>query len=142
MKHPPTNGGLVLNEDCTQALTRIVQKVSPAQSHVPLGELVRCARTLKDHQVRIDFTFTRRVGAPVIFVNASSQGRATNLFGLLTKREQEVSRLIVQGFTNAQIARRLRISLGTVKDHLHHVLAKTRMESRTALAAALAREGI
>ncbi|HEY1971191.1 MAG TPA: LuxR C-terminal-related transcriptional regulator [Pseudonocardia sp.] len=45
-------------------------------------------------------------------------------FGPLTRRELDVVRLMGQGYTNAQIARRLVISEGTVKSHVKHILRK------------------
>ena len=48
----------------------------------------------------------------------------------LTEREEEVLELIVQGFTNKLIARRLEISDGTVKGHVKHLLKKIGCKSR------------
>jgi DNA-binding NarL/FixJ family response regulator len=44
--------------------------------------------------------------------------------GVLTRREVDVLRLMSGGHTNAQIARRLVISEGTVKSHVKHILRK------------------
>lgn len=49
---------------------------------------------------------------------------------LLSVREREVMALVARGMTNAQIARRLRITEGTVKHHLRKVFAKLRATSR------------
>lgn len=51
----------------------------------------------------------------------------------LTPREQEVARLTCCGCTNADIARRLNITLATVKTHLIHVFGKTGVSNRAAL---------
>jgi DNA-binding CsgD family transcriptional regulator len=56
----------------------------------------------------------------------------------LSKREREVCELVRLGFTNAEIAKRLFISEGTVKVHVHHVFDKLGIRSRTALALAAA----
>ncbi len=53
----------------------------------------------------------------------------------LTPREHEVLELIRQGLSNRQIARTLWISESTVKVHVHHVLAKMNVRSRTEAAA-------
>jgi DNA-binding NarL/FixJ family response regulator len=53
----------------------------------------------------------------------------------LTPRESEVLELIRQGLSNKQIARTLWISESTVKVHVHHVLAKMDVRSRTEAAA-------
>ncbi len=57
-------------------------------------------------------------------------------FEALSKREYEVATLVAAGFSNAQIAQALFISLATVKDHVHAVLNKTETESRSAMTAA------
>ena len=56
----------------------------------------------------------------------------------LTAREREVLRLIDQGLSNKEIARRLDIGLSTVKNHVHNILDKT-SASRRAQAAARVR---
>jgi predicted ATPase/DNA-binding CsgD family transcriptional regulator len=53
----------------------------------------------------------------------------------LTPSELGVVRLIAQGATNAEVARRLVISRATVKTHLYHVFAKLDITNRTELAA-------
>jgi DNA-binding NarL/FixJ family response regulator len=49
----------------------------------------------------------------------------------LTPREREVLSLVRQGLSNRQIAKTLWISESTVKVHVHHVLAKMGVHSRT-----------
>jgi two-component system NarL family response regulator len=56
----------------------------------------------------------------------------------LTTREVEVLELISKGFTNQQIARRLVIEVGTVKNHVHNILEKLNVSSRSEAAAYLA----
>ncbi len=57
--------------------------------------------------------------------------------GDLTAREREIVGLIDRGMSNKQIARQLCIEVPTVKNHVHHVLAKLRVERRGAAAALL-----
>jgi len=47
--------------------------------------------------------------------------------------------LVAAGLANKQIALRLGITTATVKDHVHRILEKTELPSRTALAAAIMR---
>lgn len=56
----------------------------------------------------------------------------------LTPREREVLELIAQGRTNPEIAERLNIELGTVKNHVHNILRKLNVSSREEAAAYLA----
>jgi len=53
----------------------------------------------------------------------------------LTSREQEVYALMKQGLANREIAKALWISESTVKVHVHHVLEKLNVRSRTEAAA-------
>jgi non-specific serine/threonine protein kinase len=48
----------------------------------------------------------------------------------LTPREQEVARLLAQGYSDRQIAEALTIALSTVGSHVHHLLAKLGVHSR------------
>ncbi|MBJ3813005.1 response regulator transcription factor [Streptomyces flavofungini] len=54
---------------------------------------------------------------------------------LLTKREQEVARLVAEGMTNADIGAELFISAGTVKTHLAHLQKKLKVQNRVGIAA-------
>jgi DNA-binding NarL/FixJ family response regulator len=56
----------------------------------------------------------------------------------LTPREQEVLELIGRGLTNQEIADRLVIQVGTVKNHVHNILQKLDVSSRDDAAAYLA----
>jgi DNA-binding NarL/FixJ family response regulator len=57
----------------------------------------------------------------------------------LTSREQDIIALIDKGLSNKEIARQLKISLPTVKNHVHNILEKLQVRRRGA-AAALLRE--
>ncbi|HLF26696.1 MAG TPA: response regulator transcription factor [Anaerolineae bacterium] len=48
----------------------------------------------------------------------------------LTPREREVLRLMAQDLSNREIAHRLIIEVGTVKNHVHNILAKLNLSSR------------
>ncbi|GAB3209478.1 response regulator [Marinactinospora thermotolerans] len=60
----------------------------------------------------------------------------------LTPRELDVVRAVAQGLTNAEIADRLYLSLGTVKRHLTNVQTKLRARNRVEIAAWAYRNGI
>jgi DNA-binding NarL/FixJ family response regulator len=55
----------------------------------------------------------------------------------LTQREQEVLGLLVRGLSNRRIARSLRISESTVKNHLHAIFLKLDVTDRTQAIAAI-----
>jgi two-component system, NarL family, nitrate/nitrite response regulator NarL len=48
----------------------------------------------------------------------------------LTPREMQVLELIGKGLSNKEIARVLRVELATVKNHVHQILSKTRVQRR------------
>ncbi len=50
----------------------------------------------------------------------------------LTPRHWELLRLVAAGHTNAQIARRLGVSAGTVRKHLENIYSRLQVSSRTA----------
>ena len=52
----------------------------------------------------------------------------------LTPREIELVRLAASGLRNREMARRLEISEGTVKMHLHNIYRKLKLENRVAIA--------
>jgi two-component system, NarL family, response regulator LiaR len=60
----------------------------------------------------------------------------------LTPREREVLQLVVEGYANKQIARRLRITEKTVKTHVSSILQKLGVPDRTAAAVLALRQGL
>jgi DNA-binding NarL/FixJ family response regulator len=60
----------------------------------------------------------------------------------LTRREVDVVRLVADGLSNQQIARRLVVSEATVKTHLNHVLSKLNVDGRPGLVAWAWRHGL
>ena len=53
---------------------------------------------------------------------------------MLSAREREVMLLVAEGLSNKDIARRLEITDGTVKVHLHCIYEKLGIRNRTLLA--------
>jgi len=54
---------------------------------------------------------------------------------MLTARERQIMRLVSEGLSNKEIGRRLNITDGTIKVHLHHIFQKLEISNRTVLAA-------
>jgi two-component system, NarL family, nitrate/nitrite response regulator NarL len=52
----------------------------------------------------------------------------------LTYRERQIIRLVSEGLSNKEIGRRLKITDGTIKVHLHKIFQKLQVANRTALA--------
>jgi DNA-binding NarL/FixJ family response regulator len=101
------------------------------------AEIVRLASELRgDVAISVDFTATEELGAPVVFLHQKTLPLPVAYLDQLTRREREVAAVVTEGATNKEIAQRLGISVLTVKDHVHHILAKTGLSSRAALIAA------
>ena len=66
---------------------------------------------------------------------------AKNNYGL-TDRELEVLALIVEGLNNAQIAKRLVVTLSTAKAHVHSILQKLYVTNRTQATIQAVKEGL
>lgn len=62
--------------------------------------------------------------------------RAVNADGmrLLTKREEDVVRLVAEGMQNREIAKELELSEHTVRNYMFHVFEKLGVSSRVELA--------
>ncbi len=78
-----------------------------------------------------------------VTINALDSDQATILEAdPLTNKELEVLELMVQGFTNNQIAGQLYMSLGTVKVHIRSILSKLCANDRTQAAVLAMRAGL
>ena len=91
----------------------------------------------------MDVPETRVELTPILTVSNESAryaGRADKASGGvgtwrdLSKREKEVLHLVARGMTNPEIAAALFIAEATVKVHVHHILEKLGVRSRTAAA--------
>lgn len=60
----------------------------------------------------------------------------------LTEREREILQLIVDGLSNAEIAQKLYITVGTVKTHVRNILSKLGANDRTQAAVRALRSGL
>ena len=78
----------------------------------------------------------RRLLAPeVIDVLIASGSTPSAVDFQLTDREREVLALMVEGLTNPKIAKRLTVSLSTIKFHISSILSKLGADSRAAAVA-------
>jgi two-component system, NarL family, nitrate/nitrite response regulator NarL len=53
---------------------------------------------------------------------------------VLTERERQIMKLVSEGLSNKEIGRRLNVTDGTIKVHLHHIFQKLDISNRTSLA--------
>jgi two-component system, NarL family, nitrate/nitrite response regulator NarL len=103
--------GIMLKESAPDTLINCLQAVAAGHPWLP-AELVDGAleRTRKAHT------------------------QYASVDGALTQREQEVMLLVADGLSNRDVGRRLNVSEGTVKVHLHSIYQKVAVNNRTALA--------
>jgi two-component system, NarL family, nitrate/nitrite response regulator NarL len=77
--------------------------------------------------------------ASQLFDRAAARDLFDGSDSILTPREREIAALVAQGLTNKEIAATLVIGTATVKNHVHNVLRKLRVNRRAEAAAALRR---
>lgn len=98
--------------------------------------LVQAVRSVAAGEGALDPRVTRRALAAVVQdVAAPPPAASAAAQADLTVREREVLDGILQGWSNAQLAARLRISVPTVKTHVSNVLTKLGARSRSHAAA-------
>jgi DNA-binding NarL/FixJ family response regulator len=132
-----------LNRSALARLRRLARSIHQRQAAtLPLRDLVAMAhQTHLDGGLTIDFGATAELGEPMIVVRIPDP-RDGSFAGLrqLTARERQVAALVARGLANKQIAARLGITTATVKDHIHHILEKSDLPNRAAIAAAAVRK--
>jgi DNA-binding CsgD family transcriptional regulator len=117
-------------------LSLTLANLGPVQGGVGFVSLVNLAHWLPDAaSITVDFTKVRQLAAPLIVVRVADRTRDDRAWHGLTPRERQVAQLLAAGLANKVIARDLCVTLGTVKDHVHRILAKTGHRSRAAFAA-------
>lgn len=67
--------------------------------------------------------------------------KGKNLYGL-TEREMEVLALLVEGLKNPQISKKLVITLATTKTHVHNILQKLYVKTRSKAVATAMKDGL
>ena len=90
-----------------------------------------------DDVLRGEFHCSPRVAALLLqqLVNLSRQNVERESGVVLTCRELEIVELMDDGQSNKEIARRLQISVSTVKNHVHRILEKSLSKRRVQAAA-------
>jgi DNA-binding NarL/FixJ family response regulator len=106
---------------------------------LPREEVVRAVRGTVDGQSFIDPSVA---GKLLKQVGGGKQQPASHLTDRLTGREMEVLDLLAQGCTNGEIAARLYLSEGTVRNHLSAVFGKLQVTDRTQAAIIAIRHGL
>jgi DNA-binding NarL/FixJ family response regulator len=99
------------------------------------------ATSLRKEQAAIDLPFaapaaTAAIESTAAAMTTSGISVAQKIDAILTPRQRDVFKLIVQGMSNKEIARNLQLAEGTVKIHIKALFAKLGVRRRAAVAVA------
>ena len=129
-----------LDRSALQQLRQVVKSMrSASKRSLPLSGLVTLAASRPPGTaITIDFEASRDLGHELIVVRVPAPliPEPDRRLAPLSPREREIAGLVARGFRNKEIAARLSIASSTVKDHVHHILQKTGLRNRAAVAAA------
>lgn len=124
--------GFVLRDDSVEDLAGIVERVAR-------DELSCTPRTTSMLFRRIGALAAERPSSaspPQPADKSAPVAASREHLGRLTSREVDILNLLDAGLSNKEISARLNIELGTVKNHVHHILEKLEVERRGQAAAA------
>jgi len=137
-----------LLEDAVDALDRAGAPYEASQARLELvPTLVACGGSAAaEREAGLAADRLRELGAARELLLAerllASMRRASEPVPDVTPREQDVLRLLAEGLTNREIARRLVVSEHTVHRHVTNILRKLELPSRAAAAAYAVRAGL
>jgi DNA-binding NarL/FixJ family response regulator len=105
---------------------------------------------LKDLPAQKLYETIRRVHAGEIFIQPEIASRtlraalhpSSDLVEPLSEREQEILVMLAQGVPNKEIAGKLHLAEGTVKNHVSNILGKLQVQNRTQAADLARRRGL
>lgn len=105
----------------------------------PPARIVDAVRTVADGESVLSPAATARVIAAATGTHSSrerdaSRAAAREKLAALTERERETAHAIADGLGNPEIARRLHISVATVKAHTGNLFAKLAVDNRVQIA--------
>ena len=105
----------------------------------PREKLVAAVKGTAAGEAHID----PEVGGKLLAQVAQSEGeKDSSLAADLSERELEVLQLLAQGLTNAEIAERLYLTRGTVRNYVSSILSKLDVDDRTQAAILAIRHGL
>ncbi|WP_369363857.1 response regulator [Streptomyces sp. CG4] len=93
-------------------------------------EIVRAVKSVLSGDAGLSPSVQRRLLERLSQPEPSPSATAEALPDGLTARETEVLRLIADGLSNQEIARKLHVSTATVKTHINNLFAKTGLKDR------------
>jgi DNA-binding NarL/FixJ family response regulator len=109
------------NQKVTEALSLDVQGI--VFKHSDTRQLIRCLREVGAGRRWLDSSLSS-------YPDVVADGQVLDS---LTRRQIEVARAAVSGLSNKELAQRLGVSEGTIKNHLHAIYERLRLDGRLAL---------
>lgn len=98
---------------------------------IPLEELLAVIAKAADGQTIIPGNLARRLAERAYRARGGSGGSDSQPRLVLSSRENEILILLAEGLENAEIALRLNLSLGTVKNYVSRIYDKLEARDRT-----------
>lgn len=98
---------------------------------VSMAELTDAIHTVMAGGVLIEPSVARKVVAEFARMAPQSSAAAADLVEALSEREIEILKLLAEGLTNREIAGRLYLAEGTVKNYVTNILGKIGVRDRT-----------
>jgi two-component system nitrate/nitrite response regulator NarL len=95
-----------------------------------------------DAAARGESFFSPRIGAMLLRRIRQCPEMPSDTPVRLSKREQDVLRLVVEGRSNEKIGEGLSIDAGTARNHVSHILVKMGVDNRVQAAVRAVREGL
>src|SRR6516164_9519669 len=86
-----------------------------------------------DHESRKTVVVLLMLALSVPASSQDTQGQNKQQVNSLTSRERQIVLMVAEGLSNKEVGRRLNLSEGTVKVHLHNIYTKLGINKRTAL---------
>ncbi len=119
--------------DLTRLREAVRQAQGPRDSASRAEVLAVHAATPPNTSLTVDLAATEALGMPLLVVRVPIGPRPSPVLQRLSAREFEVAGLVAAGYANKEIAARLGIQTSTVKEHVHRILEKTGLPSRSAV---------
>jgi len=105
----------------------------------PRADLIKAVKGTAEGQTHVDPEVAGKLFSQV---SRSGVERDTTVADGLSAREMEVLKLLAQGYTNAEIAGRLYLTKGTVRNYVSAILTKLGVEDRTQAAILAVKHGL
>lgn len=132
--------GYLLKDSGKEAILGAVSQIVKGQNVIDSKVMQRLAALMSQREENVtpdgETTEQEKEKYPL-----SEQENYSVLIAEMTDREKEICTLLAEGLTNKEIAKKLYISEGTVKNYISNVYAKTGIHDRAKLAVLLAQTG-